>query len=138
MGLTKPSKYSQVIDYADHRFDGADMAADWIRDLESSDSRLHKERVIEKALMAAKLGSASAQGFLYNCYLALNPYYVYGVKKVPESEGFKDRPNPWTRFWALCESLRTRSVTGGDAQAAIRDVMQDFDSEQWNGMARVC
>jgi DNA ligase-1 len=136
MGLTKTSKYSQVIDYADHRYDGADMAADWIRDLESSDSRLHKERVIEKALMAAKLGSASAQGFLYNCYLALNPYYVYGVKKVPESEGLEDRPNPWTRFWALCESLRTRSVTGGDAQAAIREVMADFDSEQWNGMAR--
>ena len=136
MGLTQTSKYSQVIDYADHRFDGADMAADWIRDLESSDSRLHKERVIEKALMAAKLGSASAQGFLYNCYLALNPYYVYGVKKVPESQGLEDRPNPWTRFWALCESLRTRSVTGGDAQAAIRNVMADFDSEQWNGMAR--
>ena len=136
MGLTQNSKYSQVIDYADHRYDGADMAADWIRDLESSDSRLHKERVIEKALMAAKLGSASAQGFLYNCYLALNPYYVYGVKKVPESEGLEDRPNPWTRFWALCESLRTRSVTGGDAQAAIREVMADFDSEQWNGMAR--
>lgn len=136
MGLTQTSKYSQVIDYADHRFDGADMAADWIRDLESSDSRLHKERVIEKALMAAKLGSASAQGFLYNCYLALNPYYVYGVKKVPESEGLEGRPNPWTRFWALCESLRTRSVTGGDAQAAIRAVMADFDSEQWNGMAR--
>ena len=136
MGLTNTSKYSQVIDYADHRYDGADMAADWIRDLESSDSRLHKERVIEKALMAAKLGSASAQGFLYNCYLALNPYYVYGVKKVPESEGLEDRPNPWTRFWALCESLRTRSVTGGDAQAAIREVMADFDSEQWNGMAR--
>jgi DNA ligase 1 len=136
MGLTNTSKYSQVIDYADHRYDGADMAADWIRDLESSDSRLHKERVIEKALMAAKLGSASAQGFLYNCYLALNPYYVYGVKKVPESEGLEDRPNPWTRFWALCESLRTRSVTGGDAQATIREVMADFDSEQWNGMAR--
>jgi DNA ligase-1 len=136
MGLTQNSKYSQVIDYADTRFDGADMAADWIRDLESSDSRLHKEQVIEKALMAAKLGSASAQGFLYNCYLALNPYYVYGVKKVPESDGLEDRPNPWTRFWALCESLRTRSVTGGDAQAAIRAVMADFDSEQWNGMAR--
>jgi DNA ligase 1 len=137
MGLTRSIKYDTgEIDYSDSRFDGACMAADWIRDLESSDSRLHKERVIEKALVAARLGSASAQGFLYNCYLALNPYYVYGVKKVPESKGLEDRPNPWTRFWALCESLRTRSVTGGDAQAAIRDVMQDFDSEQWNGMAR--
>jgi DNA ligase-1 len=112
------------------------MAADWIRDLESSDSRKHKETVIEKALMAARLGSASAQGFLYNCYLAYNPYFVYGVKKVAESSGLVDRPNPWPRFWALCESLRTRSVTGGNAQRAINEVMHEFDSEQWNGMAR--
>ena len=112
------------------------MAADWIRDLESSDSRLHKEAVIEKALMAARLGSASAQCFLYNAYLALNPFFVYGVKKIPESEGLVDRPNPWVSFWALCESLRTRSVTGGNARAAIAAMMEQFDSEQWNGLAR--
>ena len=45
------------IDYSERRFDGAKVAADWVRDLESSDSRLHKEQVIDKALMAAKLGS---------------------------------------------------------------------------------
>jgi len=112
------------------------MAADWIRDLESSDSRLHKEAVIEKALMAARLGSSSAQCLLYNCYLALNPFFVYGVKKVPESSGLTDRENPWVSFWALCESLRTRSVTGGDARSAIDAMMARFDSEQWNGLAR--
>ena len=112
------------------------MAADWIRDLESSDSRIHKEAVIEKALMAARLGSSSAQCLLYNCYLALNPFFVYGVKKVPESSGLTDRENPWVAFWALCESLRTRSVTGGDARSAIDAMMARFDSEQWNGLAR--
>jgi DNA ligase-1 len=112
------------------------VAADWIRDLESSDSRIHKEKVVEKALMAANLGSASAQCFLYNCYLALNPYFVYGVKKVPESQELHDRPNPWPAFWGLCESLRTRSVTGGNAREAIENIMAQFDSEQWNGLAR--
>ena len=127
---------TQAFDRHDQgKFTGT-MAADWIRDLESSDSRLHKEAVIEKALMAARLGSSSAQCLLYNCYLALNPYFVYGVKKVPESRGLEDRPNPWTRFWGLCESLRTRSVTGGNARAAITEIMADFDSEQWNGLAR--
>ncbi len=125
-----------MIDYGRAEFNGQQMAADWIRDLESSDSRLHKERVIEKALMAAKLGSAAAQGFLFNCFLAYNPYYVYHVRKVPESEGLTGRPNPWTRFWALCESLRTRSVTGGRAREAIEEVMADFDSDEWNGLAR--
>jgi hypothetical protein len=62
------------------------VVADWVRDLESSDSRLHKERVIEKALMASKLGSAGAQGFLFNCYLAYNPFYVYNVKQVIKSD----------------------------------------------------
>jgi len=118
------------------KFDGQAMSADWIRDLESSDSRLHKEQVIEKALMASKLGSANAQGFLYNCHLAYNPYFVFGVRQVPESQGLTGRANPWTRFWALCESLRTRSVTGGRAREAIEAVMQEFDSDEWNGLAR--
>jgi DNA ligase-1 len=116
-------------------FDGQ-MAADWIRDLESSDSRNHKEAVVEKALVAARLGSASARCFLYNCYLALNPYFVYGVKKVPESRGLTGRMNPWVKFWGVCEALRTRSVTGGNARERIESIMTEFDSEQWNGLAR--
>ena len=38
----------------DDRFKG-NMSSGWITDLNSSDSRIHKEKVIEKALMAAKL-----------------------------------------------------------------------------------
>ena len=63
------------IDYSNEQFQGLKLAADWIRDLESSDSRIHKEKVIEKALMAAKLGSANAQCFLFNCYQAYNPFF---------------------------------------------------------------
>ena len=131
MGKIFPS-----MDLSGTQFEGLKVAADWIRDLESSDSRIHKEKVIEKALMASKLGSASAQCFLYNAYLAYNPYFTYNVKKVPESEGITNGTNPWPRFWALCESLRTRSVTGGNARAAIQTVMESFDSDQWNGMCR--
>ena len=132
-----PQGKAQAFDRQDAQaFNGLQVAADWITDLESSDSRNHKEQVIEKALMAAKLGSASAQCFLYNCYLALNPFFVYGVKKVPESAGLTGRPNNWVGFWALCEALRTRSVTGGNARAAIDNMMAGFDSDQWNGIAR--
>jgi DNA ligase-1 len=127
---------AQAFDPTDEKAFTGTVASDWIRDLESSDSRTHKEKVVEKALMAANLGSSSAQCFLYNCYLALNPYWVYGVKKVPESANLTDRENPWTAFWGLCESLRTRSVTGGDARRAIDAMMARFDSEQWNGLAR--
>jgi DNA ligase-1 len=120
----------------DTRFNGASVAVDWITDLESSDSRLHKERVIEKALMASKLGSAGAQAFLFNAYLAYNPFFTYHIKQVPETQGLVDRPNPWTKFWGLCEALRTRSVTGNAAREQIQDVAQEFDSDEWNNLAR--
>ena len=57
------------LNFTDKRFEGI-VSSGWIRDLESSDSRIHKEKTIEKALMAAKLGSADAQAFLFNCYQA--------------------------------------------------------------------
>jgi len=125
-----------LVDMQDVKFEGLKLAADWIRDLESSDSRIHKEKVIEKALMAAKLGSANAQCFLFNCYEAYNPFHVFGVRQVAETQGLTDRPNPWPRFWALLESLRTRSVTGHDARDAITAMSEQFDSEEWNGLCR--
>jgi DNA ligase-1 len=125
-----------TIDFTGDQFNEIKVAADWIRDLESSDSRLHKESVIEKALMASKLGSANAQCFLFNCYQAYNPYYVFGVKKVPETKGLEGRPNPWPKFWAMLEGLRTRSLTGHNAKTVIEFMSEQFDSVEWNGLAR--
>lgn len=125
-----------TIDFTGDQFNEIKVAADWIRDLESSDSRLHKEAVIEKALMASKLGSANAQCFLFNCYQAYNPFYVFGVKQVPETEGLDYKSNPWPVFWAMLEALRTRSLTGHAARDRIEEVSQLFDSAEWNGLAR--
>jgi len=124
------------IDFTHTQFNGITVAADWIRDLEASDSRLHKERVIEKALMAAKLGSANAQCFLFNCYQAYNPYYTFHVKQVPESSGIEHAPNPWPVFWGLLEGLRTRSFSGHRARDAIAECMKHFDSLEWNNVCR--
>ena len=122
--------------WTDEEFNGLKLAADWIRDLESSDSRLHKESVIEKALVAARLGSSNAQCFLYNCYLAYNPFFVYNVKQIPETDGLIDQPNPWVQFWALLEALRTRSITGHRARDTIADLSEKFDSLEWNNLCR--
>ena len=72
-----------MIDYTEERFGGT-VSSGWIRDLESSDSRIHKEKTIEKALMAARLGSSDAQAFLFNCYQAYNPFYTFHIKQVFE------------------------------------------------------
>lgn len=124
-----------MIDYSEEKFLGI-MSAGWIKELEESDSRIHKENVIEKALLAAKLGSADAQAFLFNCYQAYNPFYVFHVRQVPETVGLVGMSNPWPRFWALLEALRTRSVTGNSARESIADCSQLFDSEQWNTVCR--
>jgi len=121
--------------FSDPRFDGI-MAAGWIKDLESSDSRIHKEKTIEKALMASQLGSADAQAFLFNCYQAYNPFYVFGIRQVPETEGLEGQPNPWPKFWALLENLRTRGVTGNRAREAVDECSRQFDSDEWNNLAR--
>ena len=115
----------------DVRFTGT-MSSGWITDLNSSDSRIHKEKVIEKALMAAKLGSADAQSFLFNCYQAYNPFYTFHVKQVPETQGLTGRDNPWPLFWGLLESLRTRTNTGHAARDFMIRVSEEFDSEEWN------
>ena len=124
-----------MTNYSDDRFIGT-MASGWIRDLESSDSRLHKEAVIEKALMAAKLGSAEAQAFLFNCYQAYNPFYTFHVRQVEEVTGHTNRPNAWPKFWALLESLRTRSETGNNARLAIAECSELFDDDEWNMVCR--
>jgi DNA ligase-1 len=123
------------IDFDNNRFEGV-MAAGWIRDLESSDSRIHKEKTIEKALMAAKLGSTDAQIFLFNCYQAYNPFYTFNVRQVPETSDLTGRDNPWPVFWALLENLRTRSITGHRARDRIQEVAEQFDSDEWNNLAR--
>jgi len=124
------------VDFSDEKFKGLKLAADWIRDLESSDSRIHKEKVIEKALMASRLGSANAECFLFNCYQAYNPFYVFGVRQVPETVGLEGRSNPWPAFWGLLEALRLRSVTGNAARESIEQMSQEFDSDEWNGLCR--
>lgn len=124
-----------AVDFSQAQFEGV-MSAGWIRDLESSDSRLHKEAVIEKALMAACLGSADAQAFLFNAYQAYNPYFTFHVRQVPETQGLTGRDNSWPRFWALLENLRTRGVTGHAARDAIAALSQEFDSDEWNTVCR--
>ena len=112
------------------------MAADWIRDLQQSSSRSHKERVIERALIAYRLGSTSAECFLYNCYLAYNPNFKYRCTYVPITENLNYKENPWSAFWGVLEMLRTKGYNKGRGQQAIEIMSTRFDSDQWNTVCR--
>lgn len=112
------------------------MPADWIRDLKQSSSRSHKERVIERALIAYRLGSTSAESFLYNSYLAYNPHFQYGCKNAPITNGITDQNNPWEKFWGVCEMLRTNSLSRKKLEVIVEDTSVLFDSEEWNTVCR--
>jgi DNA ligase-1 len=108
------------------------MSASWIRKLNESDSRLHKEDVILQALEASVLGSINAQiflGFTKACY---NPYVTFGVKQVPNSIGIINAENPWEEFNTLMVQLSQRVLTGHAARDAIQNMSERFDSDEWN------
>lgn len=109
------------------------MVYDWVHDLCSSNSIKHKERVIEKALVASRLGSMSAEYFLYNSYLCYNPNFKYGLKKVPTVQWQKLQENPWLEFWGLCESIRTNAFSNySQICIGVTAMSKRFDSVQWN------
>jgi DNA ligase-1 len=108
------------------------MSASWIRKLNESDSRLHKEDVLKQALEASVLGSTNSQvflGFLKACY---NPYVTFGVKQIPDTVGITGAENPWTDFNELMLQLSQRRLTGHAARDAIQEMAERFDSEEWN------
>ena len=108
------------------------MSASYIQHLNESDSRLHKESVISKALVAAKLGSIDAQrflGFLKACY---NPYVTFNVRQVPDTVGIVNAENPWQDFNQLLQLLYKRELTGNAARDAIDEMAYRFDSVEWN------
>lgn len=108
------------------------MSASWIRKLNESDSRLHKEDVLKQALEAAVLGSVNAQMFLGLTKATYNPFVTFGVRKVPDTVGIVDAENPWSEFNDLLTKLSKRELTGNAALSAIDNMSERFDSEEWN------
>ncbi len=108
------------------------MSASWIKKLNESDSRLHKEDVIRQALEAAVLGSVNAKMFLALANATYNPFVTFNVRQVPTTVGIVDGENPWTEFNDLLTQLYKRELTGNAARDAIGAMSGRFDSEEWN------
>ena len=108
------------------------MSASWIQSLNESDSRLHKEDVLSKALVAANLGSEVAIKFLHGLWYCYNPYMTFGVKQIPNTVGIIDAENPYEDYFTVLKDLSVRSLTGHAARDAIADLSERFDSQEWN------
>ena len=98
-----------------------------IKELESDNSRLFKEGVVEK-----NLNNLDFQEGLSMC---LDPLITFGVKQVPESEQDGDGLK-WDEFKKDVDLLIEREKTGHAARDLIIDLMSSAKKDQWNDWYR--
>lgn len=108
------------------------MSANWIKKLNESDSRLHKEDVIRQALELQLLGNNDAERFLTLLKVTYDPMTTFGIKQIPTTVGVVDAENPWTDFENLLLKLKNRTLTGYAARDAVNDISVRFTSDDWN------
>ena len=112
------------------------MSYTWVKMLNESDSRLHKEEVLRKALSAVNLGSVTTENFLNLLSITYNPFITFGIKQVPESTQTDDPDNPWDEFNKLLSNLSNRELTGNAARQAVESMMRRFSVDEWNHLCR--
>ncbi len=98
-----------------------------IKELESDNSRLFKEGVVEN-----NLNNIDFQEGLSMC---LDPLITFGVKQVPESEEDGDGLK-WDDFKKDVDLLIEREKTGHAARDLIIDLMSSAKKDQWNDWYR--
>ena len=98
-----------------------------IKELESDNSRLFKEGVVEN-----NLNNLDFQEGLSMC---LDPLITFGVKQVPESEQDGDGLK-WDDFKKDVDLLVEREKTGHAARDLIIDLMSSAKKDQWNDWYR--
>lgn len=100
-----------------------------IKQLESTNSRLDKEKILQMVL----LQHPEDTGFWDGVKLALDPMITFGIKQVPtkEDEG-QDNDNFPEAFSLALTGYTTRAVTGNTARDQINTMMQHCSKDAWN------
>lgn len=112
------------------------MPQNWIHKLNSSNSRKHKEDVINQAFASAKLGAEDAKIFLQCAWYAYNPFEIFNVKQVPTTIAVNNVEDDFAVFLQLLDDLKHRKVTGNAASAYIERISFQFNSDYWNSLLR--
>ena len=98
-----------------------------IKELESNNSRLFKEDIIEKNI--------NYKEFQEGLAMCLDPLVTFGVKQVPESEKNGNGLN-WEDFKNSANLLIERESTGHAARDLIINLMNLSKEDQWNNWYR--
>jgi DNA ligase-1 len=101
-----------------------------IRDLETHDSRLDKEAIIEAAV------NEKLDEFFVGVRMALDPLITFGVKQVPVKHDDTGQGLAWNIFLQLANDLQHRNLTGHAARDAIKLAMDVATKQQWNDWYR--
>lgn len=97
-----------------------------IQELESDNSRLFKESVIEVQALE------NNQEFFNGVKLALDALITFGVKKVPEKTSDSGNGLSWNYFKQVTDALAERRLTGNLAITAVNDLMNKATQKEWN------
>ena len=98
-----------------------------IEELESDNSRLFKEGVIEKHL--------NDKTFQEGLVMCLDPLTTFGVKQVPEC--IEDGAGlDWSDFKKAANQLIDRDKTGHAARDLIIELIESSKTDQWNDWYR--
>jgi DNA ligase 1 len=100
-----------------------------IQELESDNSRLFKEGVIAREMLAGN------DEFFEGVQIALDKLYVFNIQKVDTLT--QDGPGlDRESFWDLQHQLNHRLVTGNSARDLVTERMAQATCEEWNDWYR--
>ena len=103
---------------------------DVIAELESDNSRLFKESVVERE---ARAGNTE---FFEGVNLALNSMITFGLKQIPEKKDEDGTGLDWDSFSLVVTGYVNRSLTGNLARDTVNQMMTSATREQWNNWYR--
>lgn len=97
-----------------------------IAELESDNSRLAKEAIVEREARAGN------HEFFEGCRLALDCTITFGIKQVPEKTDADGPGLEWESFTLVLTGFVNRDLTGNLARDTIARMMKNSTRDQWN------
>lgn len=103
------------------------MSKPWeiIEELESDNSRLFKESVIERVSLEGN------DEFFKGCRWTLDAMITFGIKKVEEKSG-DGAGIKAEKFWETAQALADRQLTGNAAITAVNYLRMNAKESEWN------